>query len=49
MNEITKQQDFDYSLVGSETAKKLKGLSNQLDGIYQNYQVIVGEVLYQAQ
>lgn len=49
MNEIAEQPDFDYSLVGTETAHKLKALSNQLDGIYQNYQVVVGEVLYQAQ
>lgn len=49
MQEITTQNDFDYSIVGTETASKLKALSNQLDGIYQNYQVEVGEVLYQAQ
>lgn len=49
MNGLTKQTDFDYSLVGAVTASKLKSLSNQLDGIYQNYQVVVGEVLYQAQ
>lgn len=49
MNELTKQSDFDYSLVGNDTASKLKRLSNQLDGIYQNYSVAVGEVLYQAQ
>lgn len=48
MNEIT-LSDFDYSLVGTETAQKLKALSNQLDGIYQNYSVVVGEVLYKAQ
>lgn len=49
MQEIAIQNDFDYSTVGTETASKLKALSNQLDGIYQNYQVEVGEVLYQAQ
>lgn len=48
MNEIT-TNDFDYSLVGTETAHKLKALSNQLDGIYQNYSVAVGEVLFKAQ
>ncbi|HGA0955139.1 TPA: hypothetical protein ACIZW2_002220, partial [Streptococcus agalactiae] len=49
MQEITTQNDFDYSLVDIETASKLKALSNQLDGIYQNYSIAVGEVLYQAQ
>lgn len=49
MQEITTQNDFDYSIVGAETASKLKALSNQLDGIYQNYSIAVGEVLYQAQ
>ena len=49
MNEITTQNDFDYSIVSTETASKLKALSNQLDGIYQNYSIAVGEVLYQAQ
>ena len=48
MNEIT-TNDFDYSLVGTETAHRLKALSNQLDGIYQNYSVAVGEVLFKAQ
>ena len=48
MNELT-LSDFDYSLVGTETAQKLKALSNQLDGIYQNYSVVVAEVLYKAQ
>lgn len=47
--ELAKQQDFDYSLVASDTAYKLRGLGNQLDGIYHNYSVAVGEVLYQAQ
>lgn len=49
MQEITTQNDFDYSIVGTETASKLKALSNQLDGIYQNYSIAVGEVFYQAQ
>lgn len=48
MNEIA-TNDFDYSLVGTETAHRLKALSNQLDGIYQNYSVAVGEVLFKAQ
>lgn len=48
MNEIA-TNDFDYSLVETETAHKLKALSNQLDGIYQNYSVAVGEVLFKAQ
>lgn len=50
MNEITlTENDFDYSLFEAETAHKLKALSNQLDGIYQNYSVAVGEVLFKAQ
>ena len=49
MQEIAIQNDFDYSIVGTETASKLKALSNQLDGVYQNYQVEVGGILYQAQ
>ena len=50
MNEITlTENNFDYSLVEAETAHKLKALSNQLDGIYQNYSVAVGEVLFKGQ
>lgn len=49
MNSLTELSDFDYSLVDTGTAQKLKALSNQLDGIYQNYSVVVGEVLYKAQ
>lgn len=50
MNEVAlTENDFDYSLVETETAHKLKALSNQLDGIYQNYSVAVGEVLFKAQ
>ncbi|MGT2896178.1 hypothetical protein JavanS176_0011 [Streptococcus satellite phage Javan176] len=49
MNELANQLEFDYSLVSQETSSKLRALSNQLDGIYQNYSVAVGEVLYQAQ
>ena len=49
MNSLVTQSDFDYSLVEAETAHKLKALSNQLDGIYQNYSVAVGEVLFKAQ
>ncbi|MDK6804248.1 hypothetical protein [Aerococcus sp. UMB7834] len=40
---------FDYELVDQETRHILKGLSNQLDGIYQNYSIEVGAVLYKAQ
>ena len=49
VNSLVTQSDFDYSLVEAETAHKLKALSNQLDGIYQNYSVAVGEVLFKAQ
>ena len=49
MNSLVTQSDFDYSLVEAETAHKLNALSNQLDGIYQNYSVAVGEVLFKAQ
>ena len=49
MNSLVTQSDFDYSLVETKTAQKLKALSNQLDGIYQNYSVAVGEVLFKAQ
>ena len=49
MNSLVTHSDFDYSLVEAETAHKLKALSNQLDGIYQNYSVAVGEVLFKAQ
>lgn len=50
MNEITlTENDFDHSLVKTEAAHKLKALSNQLDGVYKNYQVIVGEIFYKAQ
>lgn len=49
MDSLVTQSNFDYSLVENETAHKLKALSNQLDGIYQNYSVAVGEVLFKAQ
>lgn len=49
MNDLAISSDFDYSLVSKETTEKLQALSNQLDGIYQNYSVVVGEVLYKAQ
>lgn len=49
MNDLAATIDFDYSLVSKETTGKLQALSNQLDGIYQNYSVVVGEVLYKAQ
>ena len=48
MNELL-QQDFDYSLVDNETAEKLKTYDKQLNRIYNNYSVEVGEVLYNAQ
>lgn len=49
MNSLKNLSDFDYSLVETGTAQKLKALSNQLDGIYQNYSIAVGEVLYKSQ
>lgn len=49
MNSLKNLSDFDYSLVKTGTAQKLKALSNQLDGIYQNYSIAVGEVLYKSQ
>lgn len=48
MHEIATKKDFDYSVVETKTASKLRALSNQLDGIYQNYQVEVGGVLFQV-
>lgn len=51
MNEIalSNVKDFNYDVVSQESSKVLKALSNQLDGVYQNYQVVVGEILYKAQ
>lgn len=42
-------EEFNYDIVSPESSNVLKALSNQLDGVYQNYQVIVGEILYKAQ
>lgn len=47
MNEI-EQQHFDYSLVDNETAIKLKKYDKQLNKIYNNYTIEVGEILYNA-
>lgn len=41
--------EFSYDSLSPVVADRLKGLSDQLDGIYQNYSVAVGKVLYQAQ
>ena len=51
MNELalTNVEEFNYDIVSQESSKVLKELSKQLDGVYQNYQVIVGEILYKAQ
>lgn len=51
MNELalSNVKDFNYDVVSQESSKVLKALSNQLDGVYQNYQVVVGEILYKAQ
>src|SRR5690625_1017281 len=48
MNEL-QNNEFDYSLVDESTAKKLKKYDKQLNQIYQNYTIEVGEVLYNAQ
>lgn len=42
-------EEFNYDIVSPESSNVLKALSNQLDGVYQNYQVVVGEILYKAQ
>lgn len=47
MNEI-EQHHFDYSLVDNETAIKLKKYDKQLNKIYNNYTIEVGEILYNA-
>lgn len=47
MNEL-QQQEFDYSLVDNETAIKLKKYDKQLNKIYNNYTIEVGEILYNA-
>lgn len=48
MSEL-QQKNFNYSLVDNETAEKLKTYDKQLNKIYNNYSVAVGEVLYNAQ
>lgn len=47
MNKI-EQQHFDYSLVDNEMAIKLKKYDKQLNKIYNNYTIEVGEILYNA-
>lgn len=49
MHSLTNIKDFDYTGISPSSSKVLKALSNQLDGVYQNYRVIVGEILYKAQ
>lgn len=49
MHSLTSIKDFDYTGISPSSSKVLKALSNQLEGVYQNYQVIVGEILYKAQ
>ncbi|UUY59884.1 hypothetical protein [Staphylococcus epidermidis] len=47
MNEL-EQQEFDYSLVDNELANKLKKYDEQLNRLYNNYTIEVGEILYNA-
>lgn len=47
MNEID-QCTFDYSLIDSETADKLKKYDRQLNMLYNNYSIEVGEILFNA-
>ncbi len=47
MNELEKQE-FDYSLVDNEIANKLKEYDEQLNRLYNNYTIEVGEILYNA-
>lgn len=49
MNFLIKDGDFNYNEISTESSEVLMALSNQLDGVYQNYQVVVGEILYKAQ
>ena len=46
---LSNVEDFNYDVVSPDSSKVLKALSNQLDGVYKNYQVIVGEIFYKAQ
>src|SRR5690625_4629170 len=48
LNEIS-TIDFDYSLVDEQTANELKKYDEQLNRLYHNYTIEVGEVLYNAQ
>lgn len=47
MNKL-EQQEFDYSLVNDEIANKLKKYDEQLNRLYNNYTIEVGEILYNA-
>lgn len=47
MNEI-EQHGFDYSLIDNETANKLKKYDRQLNMLYNNYTIEVGEILFNA-
>ncbi|PTF09179.1 hypothetical protein BUY41_02355 [Staphylococcus cohnii] len=47
MNELEKQE-FDYLLVDNEIANKLKEYDEQLNRLYNNYTIEVGEILYNA-
>jgi len=47
VNEL-EQQEFDYSLVDNEIANKLKKYDEQLNRLYNNYTIEVGEILYNA-
>ena len=46
---LSNVEDFNYDVVSPDSSKVLKALSEQLDGVYKNYQVIVGEIFYKAQ
>lgn len=48
MNEI-QTNEFDYSLIDEKLASKLKKYDEQLNMLYHNYTIEVGEVLYNAQ
>ena len=46
---LSNVEDFNYDVVSPDSSKVLKALSEQLDGVSKNYQVIVGEIFYKAQ
>jgi len=46
---LSNVEDFNYDVVSPDSSKVLKALSEQLDGVYKNYQVVVGEIFYKAQ